>query len=336
MKINNIIKAVLLYAAILMAYSAGAQNFEVDGLSYRIVDGGVEVSSGISASVVSIPAEVEYDGEKYKVTGIGENAFKDLAVVNVVCPETLRYIDNKAFAGSDLKIINLPEGLERIGDEAFYESGLHWVDFPSSLKKIGDRAFSGLFDVILPEGLEEIGERTFKGSLFASSRLPSTLKKLGNGAFSHSDIRYLDLGGQITSLPTGLLRKCTDIRTIIIRESVNEVCSFYLALSEDEEEPYVGHFGPGTHWYYGHYLGYKTDYYNETVLADLYVCSPTPPVCYLSACSITWTLHIPKGTKEIYQNAEGWKNFYKIIDDLETALPERERLINEAEECPVD
>lgn len=336
MKINDIIKAILLSAAILMAYSAGAQTFEVDGLGYSIVDGGVEVSSGISASVVSIPAEVEYDGEKYKVTGIGENAFKDLAVVNVACPETLRYIDNKAFAGSDLKIINLPEGLERIGDEAFYESGLHWVDFPSSLKKIGDRAFSGLFDVVLPEGLEEIGEQTFKGSLFASSKLPSTLKKLGNGAFSHSDIRYLDLGGQLTSLPTGLLRKCTDIRTIIIRETVTEVNPFTSALSYEEEDPYVGQYGPGNHWRPHEYMGYKTDYYNETVFADLYVCASTPPKCYLSACSITWTLHIPKGTKEIYQNADGWKNFYKIIDDLETALPERERLINEAEDNPVD
>ena len=336
MKINDIIKAILLSAAILMTYSAGAQTFEVDGLGYRIVDGGVEVSSGISASVVSIPAEVEYDSEKYKVTGIGENAFKDLAVVNVVCPETLRYIDNKAFAGSDLKIINLPEGLERIGDEAFYESGLHWVDFPSSLKKIGDRAFSALYDVVLPEGLEEIGEQAFKGSMFSSSRLPSTLKKLGKGAFSYSDIKYLDLGGQISSLPSELVRCCKYLRTIIIRENVTEVNPFTYDVSEASNDYYVGHYGPGTHYRYGEDLGYKTDSYDEVVFADIYLCSSTPPLCNLSECSITWTIHIPKGTKEIYQNADGWKNFYKMIDDLETALPERERLINEAEECAVD
>ena len=34
----------------------------------------------------------------------------------------------------------------------------------------------------------------------------------------------------------------------------------------------------------------------------------------------TWTLHVPKGTKEKYQNADGWKEFGTIIDDNTTGI----------------
>ena len=29
-----------------------------------------------------------------------------------------------------------------------------------------------------------------------------------------------------------------------------------------------------------------------------------------------WTLHVPKGSKELYQQAYGWKGFGTIVDDL--------------------
>ena len=29
-----------------------------------------------------------------------------------------------------------------------------------------------------------------------------------------------------------------------------------------------------------------------------------------------WTLHVPKGSKELYQQAYGWKEFGTIVDDL--------------------
>ena len=64
----------------LVAVTASAQDFEVDGIYYNILsedDKTVEVTGspyGYSGDVV-IPAEVTYDGSTYSVTTIGKDAF---------------------------------------------------------------------------------------------------------------------------------------------------------------------------------------------------------------------------------------------------------------------
>ncbi|MCR5160117.1 MAG: leucine-rich repeat protein [Prevotella sp.] len=71
---------------------------------------------------ITIPQSVEKDGVTYKVTTIG----------------------NKAFKGSDVVWVKLPEGVTKIGDEAFANcSHLTHVTLPFTLKSIGTKAFYG-------------------------------------------------------------------------------------------------------------------------------------------------------------------------------------------------
>lgn len=338
----NSMKIIAIMAIGFMTLSVNAQTFDVGEFEYKVIDGGVEVSKFKQmddAPFVSIPASVEYESTVYDVIAIGSESFdENSSAVVVELPESIKYIQENAFKSSTLRYINLPEGLESIGDYAFYYSGVHRVTFPSTLRTLGNYAFRGLHGVVLNEGLETIGDYALKGSSFASPKMPSSLKELGIYAFASSDLKSVDFGGNLETLPLGLLQLCENLRTIIIRESVTWLID--ISGYDDDVYPYVGHGGPGTHFSYGDDLGFKSDYGAKSIRADFFICSRVPPVLWRSASKRTFpytcVIHVPSGTKGDYEFADGWKDFKNIIDDLETALPERELLIQEMEENEVD
>ena len=152
----------------LIAATASAQDFEVDGIYYNILsedDMTVEVTESPYdyAGNIVIPAEVTYDGSTYSVTTIGENAFY--------------YCD-------DLKSISMPS-VTTIGDMAFYYCyALTSVEMPAVIT-IGNAAFCGciaLTSAEMPEATM-IGDSAFYNcSDLTSIEMPAA-ETIGNGAF---------------------------------------------------------------------------------------------------------------------------------------------------------
>lgn len=359
-RMKNIITGITsLFAMSLMTLPSAAQTFEIDRVEYTVVDGGVEVTKaqGVPDECVQepyknyyichpdqgnmifdIPARVTYEGNEYTVIGIGAGSFVGGYAV-VTLPETIRYIKERAFCNSHLVHINLPEGLETIGDEAFKSSYICDVQFPSTLRKIGNSAFRcGLREIVLNEGLEEIGDSAFISCHFASPVIPESLTKIGVRALKGTNITSFD-SGALTTLPEGLFERCIGLRTIILREPLAEMGS--VGGINSHVYPDAGELPPHLS-YYDPLEGYYIDYHRRAITADFYVCSSTPPIHNTSEeCNktISYTksiLHVPAGTAEVYRNADGWSLFTNIVDDLETALPARERLLEELKEISDD
>ncbi len=88
----------------LCSLTALAADFTVNYINYNITSTEkltVEVTSGISyEGDIVIPEIVEWDGEEYHVTGIGENAFKNCYdLMSVTIPNSITSIGNNAFWG---------------------------------------------------------------------------------------------------------------------------------------------------------------------------------------------------------------------------------------------
>lgn len=83
----------------------------------------------------------------------------------IILPNSLEEIGNKAFLGSYIRTFKFPETLKSIGEYAFSESHIAGnVVFPDSMNLIGERAFNQcdeLEQVILPDSLGSIGTHTF-------------------------------------------------------------------------------------------------------------------------------------------------------------------------------
>ena len=82
----------------------------------------------------------------------------------------------------NLKEVVLPEGIVEIGERAFHACQLFHINLPSSVKVIGDCAFweTPLTEITLPEGIESIGHGAFDRSSITEIVIPKTCQYLGN------------------------------------------------------------------------------------------------------------------------------------------------------------
>ena len=114
----------LILVAILLPMTASAYDAVVDGIYYNLDKAAktAEVTSGdnLYAGNYTIPQTITNEGVSYKVTSIGDEAFKS-------CQELLS--------------TDLPVGLLTIGKNAFEGCGLTSMVFPNSLKTIDEYAF---------------------------------------------------------------------------------------------------------------------------------------------------------------------------------------------------
>ena len=125
--------------------TVSAETFTVDGLSYLHQSGSVvSVTSGSDYATtligeLTIPGEVEYNGNTYTVTAINYRAFNACnALTSVILPESVKYIYMQDFYNCEnLVSIHLPSNLYTIGSGAFQGcKSLNSITIPASVQNI--------------------------------------------------------------------------------------------------------------------------------------------------------------------------------------------------------
>ncbi len=199
-------------------------DFTINGLVYRTIDDkNNEVillkTEGLKRPVRNIPAEVEHDGKKYKVTAVsGYNdkgasaeyrvgAFQgDTTLSNLSLPETIIKIedgnyysdDGAFFQCSNLKEINFPDSLQKIGSCAFYKcTAIEQLYFGDGLETIGQHAFYGcssLKTIDFGDKIKEIGPCAFYWcTSMAEVNIPASVKEIGARAFANSRVKVVNI-----------------------------------------------------------------------------------------------------------------------------------------------
>lgn len=169
---------------------------------------GIRITSynGFETERVIVPKEI--DG--YTVVSIGEKAFMNAPISEVVLPKSLKAILREAFRGcSNIKHIDLPDTIEYLGSYCFADSGIVDLVLPSSLTKvpnvcccsckqlkkvsfgtrvttIGHAAFRGcseIREISLPESLLNVEAKSFEGTSISTMIFPSNVKQVSKETF---------------------------------------------------------------------------------------------------------------------------------------------------------
>ena len=195
-----------------------------------------------------------------------------------------------------------------IADEAFKEYSLSSVVIPNTVRNIGSYAFwgSGLQEVLLPKQLSKIGFNAFNntkwydkqsnGPIYINKTLYDYKAQVHEIQQSFSDeawvYKVLPSNTQLI-IPKGCvwisdhaLSDCLNLISVDIPKTVRYVGEFAFARSPNMTHLIV-------HW-----------------RKPLRISEDALKMIDFSRC----TLIVPKGCKARYQQAEGWKDFKKIVE----------------------
>lgn len=186
---------------LLCSTSLFAHDFEVGGVYYNIMSsadftaevtyrGGEYYESNEYSGSVTIPESVTYNGNAYRVSGIGTYAFRDCTgLTSIEIPNSVTSIGNQAFRNSSLLTsVTIPNSVANIGNQTFYGcSNLTSVEIPNSVTSIGVAVFrdcTSLTSIEIPNSVTRIGSSAFEGcSGLISVAVPNSVARIEDGAF---------------------------------------------------------------------------------------------------------------------------------------------------------
>lgn len=157
----------------------------------KLVGKGLRITAftGFDADRVVIPAKIG----GLPVISIGEKAFRNTTVSEVILPDSIKAILRGAFSGCKrLQHIDLPDSVEYLGDYCFASSGLTALRFPDRLKTIPEGCCSGcanLSDVTFGQQLQTINSAAFEAcKKLQTVSFPESLLRVDNDAFEKTAI----------------------------------------------------------------------------------------------------------------------------------------------------
>jgi len=244
--------------------------------------------------IVVIPESVDYNGNTYPVTSIGNSAFSGCnGLTSVTIPNSVASIGEGAFWGcSDLTSVTIPNSVTFIGEWAFRDcSGLTSVTIPNSVTSIEGTFYgcSGLTSVTIPNSVTSISYYAFYNcSGLTSITIPNNVTSIGNSAFSGCrGLTSVTIPNSVTSIGSSAFNDCRGLTSVTIPNSVTSI---------------------------GEYT-----FYNCSGLATI-VSEIKTPFEIGSIASTSVTLVVPVGTKVTYQSTTGWSSFTKTVEVGEGGL----------------
>ena len=181
--------------------------------------------------VIDIPDTVTSGGQSYKVTAIGDSAFKSLStpinVSSVFIPATVRSIGGSAFCYCNaLTTVTFAEDsqLKSIGGSAFCGTEhahprFKEIQIPDSVETIGNAAFRYCQDlerITLPSTLQKLSNSTFQGCTALSEvTFPASLKTIEKGAFiGCRKLSEVKLPVSLTAIEVYVFDSCSSLETV--------------------------------------------------------------------------------------------------------------------------
>ena len=346
----------ILLAAVLgmVASVASAEDFAVDGIYYEITSSTTPYTVAVTyrgtyitsysneyTGSVTIPESVTYSGKTYRVTSIGNSAFRDCTgltsvtipesvteiggcafwecsgLTSVTIPESVTEIDVCAFSGcTSLTSVTIPESVTSIGMSAFYKcTGLTSIEIPNSVTSIGSRAFDGTawYDN-QSDGVVYAGKvaYTYKGTMPDNTEIVLEEGTLGIGGSAFrgcTGLTSVTIPQSVTQIWDGAFFGCTGLTSVTIPNSVTSIDDSAFEGCSGLTSVTIGNSVTS--------IGYEA--FRGCPLTSIHCYAEYPPTCSKLAFSIekpNCKLYVRPGSVDMYSVHQDWYEFNILsLDD---------------------
>ena len=207
-----------------------AATTKVDGVTwnYTLSEGKATnvYAKDLAGSNLVIPEELN----GYTIVSVGggtqDTAMSNIASVSI--PSSVKYINDYAFYGADLKNISLgvDDNIEKIGNSAFEECELSSVCIGSKVKSIGDSAFKNCNDMnklnIYKFG-GVVGNSAFENCSGLGTLFVGDVEELGEYAFKGcSGLENLEVNCKNL---TTQFQDCSNLKNIVVGNEVDSIAA---------------------------------------------------------------------------------------------------------------
>lgn len=183
---------------------SGDYSFMADGEDWYLI--------GYTGAAKNITLPANIDGHSYDIFG---SAFANSTVEEVIIPEGVTAIGDKAFYGSTLKKVTLPASLETIGVQAFGNGGSTSETWTPYLNTV-------IFSDSAHSQLTSIGNSAFRSAPIKSISIPGAAAIDGYAFHNCKELTSIDLGGA-TSIGTYAFSGCSALTGVVLPNSVVSV-----------------------------------------------------------------------------------------------------------------
>ena len=257
------------------------------------------------------------------VTDIGDYAFSECSsLTSVIIPNSVTDIGNYAFSGcSSLTSVVIPNSVTTIWAYAFSDcSSLTSVVIPSSVTEIDVLAFSeckNLKEVTFecsPSTLtlwyieDSSKEDTFRGCALLTNLLIGRPLELRGRNHHYNIWEYLYKAIPLSQITHLTILDGVDLLNFFENNERLKEQLTTIKLGKNITE--FGHYQERSYLANSSFVSYSK---LDTIICEDAI--PTP--CYATFSNSQYTnikIYVPKGSLAAYQNAEGWKNFWDIIE----------------------
>ena len=226
-------KSILTLVLMLTAIAAGAQEFTVDGLTYKVtnMDSVTVVSyNTLYGKDVRIPSTVIYGQTTYKVTAVGDNAFYAKPIKSISIPASVEILGEQAFTYNDsLQSVRIEDGDTPLTlVDAYYSTfncgGARYTVYVGrdliSVCRPDESPFPQATSITWGPKVTEIGSKDACCPYLKYAVISNSVRTIGHSAFlwagndSDSDALTITMGANVDSIAASAFQNCNKLTSI--------------------------------------------------------------------------------------------------------------------------